>query len=404
MNKILSVVIEGVTNFENGIFEFDFLNQKNARNNDGELFQIVDSIYSHNVISLVGINSSGKSSAAKLISWVLDILANSSINPEDFHNRTIPDILNNETNLSFIAYSSTLKMIFKYSARIKKINEYRLEIIDDQVEYKTGRKNITRSNVYDFSNSNSIKREDVKKIIQQNSKQKFIATNYKFDSTESILRYTDFYDSFAVHLYSPDRFFRSTRFDNLSKNLLEYLDSSIDYISKLDDDKSSKDRTYELKFKNRETIKLESFDLEDKLSTGTVRWIFLFNVAIEVLKKGTYLIIDELELSLHKALSIDLIKLFNSVRTNPNGATLIFTTHYVEILDSIKRTDSIYVTSKNNRGFSKITNLSSLISRNDLLKSDYYLKNFTKEQTAPSRVIFNKLIDEVVKQVDLQNE
>ena len=404
MNKILSLKIDGVKNFENGLFEFDFTNKKNARSNDGELFNINGSIYTHNVISLVGINSSGKSTSAKLLSWALDILSNSSINPESFHNRTIPDILDDNIDLSFIAYSAKMKMIFKYCANIKKRNNYSLEIMDDCIYYKKFGQSISKKDTQDFVSSEVITRDSVKKAIQQTSNSKYIISNYKFDSTECVLRYTDFYENFKIDLYTPDRFLRAPKFDNLSVNLLEYLDRSIDYIRKIDDEKATEDRTYELKFKNRDKVKLELYDLEDKLSTGTVRWISLFNIAVEVLKKGSYFVIDEIELSLHKSLSVDLIKLFSSKITNPLGATLIFTTHYTEILDHIKRTDSIYVTSKNDVGLSNVVNLSDLIQRNDLMKSDYYLKNLTKIQTAPSRSIFNKLVDEVVQHIGTKDE
>lgn len=399
MSKILYVKIEGVTNFENGIFEFDFMNQRRGRNNDGELFEIFTGAYTHNVISLVGINSSGKTTAAKLLYWATELLATSSLQINSLHLLNITDLISEKAHISVIAFSKKTKTIFRYSASIGRDAKGDFAIITDQIDYRLDMGKISRKNILEFDNYATITRADITKMIAQTPKEKYIAEQFALRSDEAIIRYTQFFNAIDVNLYSPDKYVRKTRFENVSPHILEYLDKAIDYISKPDSESRTPDGAYELKFKNRATIKTNRWGLEDKLSTGTVRWITLFDLAIRSLEKGSYLIIDELELSLHKALAVDLMRLFSSKMTNPRGATLIFSTHYIELLDSIKRDDSIYVTSKNTEGFSRITNLSHLMARNDLSKSDYFLKNFTREQTAPSREIYNKIVGEVIKRV-----
>lgn len=58
------------------------------------------------------------------------------------------------------------------------------------------------------------------------------------------------------------------------------------------------------------------------------------------------MVIDEIENSFHKNLVENIIGLFNDRTINTKNATLIFTTHYVEILDIFSRKDNIFVMKK----------------------------------------------------------
>ena len=55
---------------------------------------------------------------------------------------------------------------------------------------------------------------------------------------------------------------------------------------------------------------------------------------------------------------------------NWNHGTLIFTTHYAELLDEFKRGDSIYIT--RNQGGITAEKLSASLKREDLKKSQIY--------------------------------
>lgn len=61
------------------------------------------------------------------------------------------------------------------------------------------------------------------------------------------------------------------------------------------------------------------------------------------LKTGTDLIIDEIENYFYKILVEILINLYKDKLVNKNKVTLIFTTHYWEILDLFNRGDNIYI-------------------------------------------------------------
>ena len=92
------------------------------------------------------------------------------------------------------------------------------------------------------------------------------------------------------------------------------------------------------------------------------------------LKNGGYMIIDEIENHFNKEIVTTLIRFFMDTRINKNGASLVFSTHYPELLDEYDRNDSIFIT-RNHNGITA-ENLSNILKRNDIKKSDAYQSGF----------------------------
>ena len=111
-------------------------------------------------------------------------------------------------------------------------------------------------------------------------------------------------------------------------------------------------------------------ELELYLSSGTIKGIVSFVVAKNVLQTGGYLLIDEIENHFNKEIVTTLIRFFMDSQINKNGGTLLFTTHYSELLDIFDRNDQTFIV----RNLNGITadNLSALLKRNDMKKSDVY--------------------------------
>jgi hypothetical protein len=282
-----------------------------------------------------------------------------------------------------------------YYAKIKNVN-HQLSIIDDYIKCKTTSK-ASSKNLFDFNNSTMITRNEIIKrfetVLDDN---KMSVLKFNIDSGDCILKYTEFYSKINTRFIGQSQYsYFNSYLGDVSSNLINYLDNSIEYLARKKDD-NTKRISYYLKFKGRDVKEIDENELGSKLSCGTIRWIKLFESAIYILKFGGYLIIDELESSIHKALAIDIIKLFSSKETNKLGSTLVFTTHYSELLDYIKRNDSIYVTSKETDGYSKIINLADLLKRSVREKSEAYLKNMLGETTTPNRDIFNLLVREII--------
>ena len=75
-------------------------------------------------------------------------------------------------------------------------------------------------------------------------------------------------------------------------------------------------------------------------------------------------------------------------RVNPNGAMIIFSTHYAELLDEFERNDNIYIV--RNRNGINAENLATVLKRNDIKKSDAYQSGFL-EGTTPMYDSYIKL-------------
>ena len=107
----------------------------------------------------------------------------------------------------------------------------------------------------------------------------------------------------------------------------------------------------------------------DSESKGTRTLVSLLIPALEALARGSLLVVDELDTSLHPDLTRAFVSLFKKEDSNPNGAQLVFSTHDVTLLGSgLIRQDEIWMTDKNREGVSRFTPLTDfkLRSRDDI--------------------------------------
>ena len=113
----------------------------------------------------------------------------------------------------------------------------------------------------------------------------------------------------------------------------------------------------------------------DQESDGTLAYLALLGPAVDAIKKGTPLLIDELDASLHPLLAIQLLRLFNTPASNPKGAQLIFNTHDTNLLSSgVLRRDQIWFTEKGNDATSHLYPLSDFKPRRQENLQNGYLQ------------------------------
>ena len=103
-------------------------------------------------------------------------------------------------------------------------------------------------------------------------------------------------------------------------------------------------------------------------SLGTLVWLGLVGPVVGALINGTVLLADELDASLHPSLAIELIELFQSPESNPNGAQIVFNSHDPTMLggsdaDRLLGLDQIWFTEKLNDGTSRLFPLTDLNPR-----------------------------------------
>ena len=173
---------------------------------------------------------------------------------------------------------------------------------------------------------------------------------------------------------SMDEFIKLENRYNLDNNLLKHFleDASGD---KLDNEEATKVVTIHLQYdENSNVVAFKPFDLNLE-SEGTQRLLALSAPLILALEKGSTIIIDELDNSLHTELVEAIIRLFNSKETNPNNAQLIFTTHDTNLLNQkLFRRDQIWFTQKDIYGASELYSLVEYGTRNDLALEKNYLE------------------------------
>lgn len=124
-----------------------------------------------------------------------------------------------------------------------------------------------------------------------------------------------------------------------------------------------------------QTVGEVDFDLENDESEGTKKLFYLSGPMIDILNKGQVLIIDEMEARMHPLITCAMIRLFNTLETNPNRAQLIFTTHDTNLLDrNLFRRDQVWFTEKDSYGATHLYSLVEFKPRNDESYERNYLR------------------------------
>ena len=104
-------------------------------------------------------------------------------------------------------------------------------------------------------------------------------------------------------------------------------------------------------------------------SIGTQVWVGLIGPVLGALDRGAVLLVDELDASLHPLLVGRLVELFQSHRTNPQCAQLIFNAHDIALLEEYQPCrlgrDQIWFAEKGEDGASRIFSLADYRARRD---------------------------------------
>ncbi len=369
--KILRIAFENIRIFSEG-FVIDFTAQDRVVNTD-YVSTIYSRLYAQNIISIVGANASGKSTALKLIKMAMDIvLENKSLDNIGF----LEGILENETKMSvdffnndfFYRLESTIGI--SRSENLIEIEKKKFFFLVETIYRKQKSEVKNKNMIFNFDEGHiQMRRSDFAGIEYSTLKDQdsIIAAITKKNSVHHI----DMLTETNFNIYSVT-----------GKAQMEYINLFDDSIESIE----MKNNKLQISFKSTEDIaqcELETISGDNYLSSGTIKGGNLLFLASQILQNGGYLIVDEIENHMHKKLVQTIIGFFADKETNKQGATLIFSTHYSEILDSIERKDNIYVLTRNKNYVSKILKFSEEIKRNDIKKSEIFLSNYIKG-TAPS--------------------
>lgn len=357
--KILRICAQGLPLFREKLVIDFYAQQRVAEENKACLYQICQkpSIYTHTANAFIGINASGKTSVLKVIQLALSLINNEPINHVE-----AKTILGGADGAVFQIYFADsnhqiCRLETEITSRKTRAGGFVYSIVNEKLWEKNIRSIPSRKALLDFGsmepaairNENEVFLSDDVSFIIAHNKQ----TGDRIDIC-SLLSFTNV----NVLPFTED----------IPLDITAYLDPTIEklYFSK-EENKSF----IHLKFYGDDEIILNNAaDLEQYLSSGTIKGIITFSMAKEVLKNGGYLIIDEIENHFNKEIVMTLLHFFMDSSINKNGGTLIFSTHYPELLDAYDRNDGISIV-RNQNGIT-VDNLSSILSRNDIKKSDAY--------------------------------
>lgn len=358
--KLLKIVINGLPHFKNEL-DIDFVALQRVDDYDKErLCNVFSNIYVNKAISFVGINASGKTTILKAISFVMKMLNNESLN--NIKSKTILDDLDDNQQVVITTYFYDGHDVNKLETSIvKEISDVdgseKLIIKDEKLWSKDGAKIKTKKSLFDFAEVELREKRDKNEQYLMEDVSIIVAENKKKNMSLFISDMLEWTDHNILNVLG-----------RFPKELLTFLDPSIEYLECSFKEKKVDIR---LKFYGKEEIIINSPRiLENYLSSGTIKGLGVFMSATFSFIEGGYLIIDEIENHFNREIVATLIRFFLDEKVNKNGATILFSTHYSELLDEFDRNDSIYIV-RNKEGIG-VENLSNILKRNDIKKSEVY--------------------------------
>lgn len=373
--KILRITAQGLPLFKEDLDICFYTQQRVSEDDKGSLYKMESNYYLHSACAFIGINASGKTSVLKVINLALSIVKNEPINHVEA--KSILGGIEKATICTYFydnrKYICCLETVI--AARKAKTGDYIYSILSERMWEKPISSVKSKKYLTDFTGIEPTKvrkadeeflSDDVSLIISHNRK-----TNDTID-VFSLLSYTNV----NVLPFTED----------IPLEVIAFLDPTIETLRF----EQIEGKTFiHLKFRDEDEIILNNaVDLEQYLSSGTIKGIITFSMVKEVLQSGGYFLVDEIENHFNKEIVTTLMRFFMDSCLNKKGGTLIFTTHYPELLDEYDRNDGICIV--RNRNGITVENLSYILKRNDIKKSDAYQSGFL-EGTTPAYEAYMRL-------------
>lgn len=336
-----------------------------------EVFELKKPIYTQKLIALAGINATGKTIALKLIDLAMAVVLNhSSLNEADLLGTSY---LEDQSRMTVDFYRNG--MIYELESIFQRDSTERLTYREEFIRRKPIQSVKTKKDIYSFDETEvwiqrSNLQEEIQAVLQDDDSIAIMAARNNGISLRQSISLTN------MNLWAT--------VGKVPQEILHVFDPMLD---ELVTEVHGSDVSYTVKFKNRnQPYQLHNtYSLGNLISSGTIKGQNLLSMMRDVLHTGGYLLVDELENHMNKMLVQMILDIFKSPRMNPKGACLIFTTHYVEILDLVDRKDDIYITrrSRDEQKLLEIINYKDVVKRNDVKKSEVFLSNYIGG-TAPS--------------------
>jgi AAA15 family ATPase/GTPase len=378
--KILRITAQGLPLFKEDLDICFYAQQHVSEDDKNNLYNMIENYYLHSACAFIGINASGKTSVLKVVNLALSIIKNEPIN----HAETKSILGGAKKATICICFYDKRKYVCcletEITAKKSKTGEYIYSILSEKLWEKPIASVRSKKYLTDFAGMKPTAIRNQEEIYLPDDVSFIIAHNKKVNDTVEVFSLLS-YTNINVLPFTED----------IPLEVIAFLDPTIE---KLCFEQVEGKTFIHLKFKNEEEIILNNaVDLEQYLSSGTIKGIITFSMVKEILQSGGYLLVDEIENHFNKEIVTTLIRFFMDSRFNKNGGTLIFTTHYPELLDEYDRNDGIYII-RNCNGIT-VENLSYILTRNDIKRSDAYQSGFL-EGTTPTYEAYIRLKESLI--------
>ena len=366
--KILRITAQGLPLFKEDLDICFYAQQRVSEDDKNNLYNMIENYYLHSACAFIGINASGKTSVLKVVNLALSIIKNEPIN----HAETKSILAGAKKATIRTCFYDECKYVYcletEITAKKSKTGEYIYSILSEKLWEKPIASVRSKKYLTDFAGMKPTAIRNQEEIYLPDDVSFIIAHNKKVNDTVEVFS-----------LLSCTNINVLPFIEDIPLEVIAFLDPTIE---KLCFEQVEGKTFIHLKFKNEEEIVLNNaVDLEQYLSAGTIKGIITFSMVKEVLQSGGYLLVDEIENHFNKEIVTTLVRFFMDSRFNKNGGTLIFTTHYPELLDEYDRNDGIYIV--RNRNGITVENLSYILTRNDIKRSDAYQSGFLEGTALP---------------------
>ncbi len=354
--KLLCVKARNFKNIaDDCILDFVAYSKKTSEDKEYELQEIAPGLFTFNAVAFVGKNASGKTSALDLLDCVYSILGSFSLEGKDYSYERI--------HLEVFFYEKG--SVYKYVTDLANKEGTSKAAFSNQklygkTYYKTYLKSIYEDEGFSelaFASSLPDTVSILFLLLKEGSKA-FYYSSFGFGKDTykelfSLLKQGDF--------PSP-----------LLSRIIHLFDENILGLERVDE------LNYRILGKEGDLV-LSEGSLYHYLSSGTTKGILLYSRVADSLRKGTDLLIDEIENHFHKTLVENIVDLYKDKRVNRHHATLYFSTHYPELLNLFNRQDDIYICRA--EGKIKLENLYlNYHVRSELSKSRQFYANAFKTE------------------------
>lgn len=377
--KLLHFEVEGASLFENGTMFLDLIaTDRVVKRLDSEMMSDVSrvgqagSVYALNVIGISGVNASGKTTLLNLLRFVLTQLTG-MFEMREFSSPQkrlgkldkeikVRAIFWHEGNYYLIESQISRSMSDWFSA-VSDVGES--FIYTDETIWMLSVPRPKRSLLVDVDEF----KENAAIYLRRNGDLSVPDDARKFlNDRTSIAVFVTNRAPLAVGSLS-----RQLPAITMPTEVIQAFDGSVEKLSW-----DPEAQVFHLKFKGEKERIVGMEAAIAMLSRGTIEGAELIDHAIGVLKQGGYFIVDEIEESLNRSLVATVIELFASPVTNPHGAQLVFSTHYPEILDSVRRKDAVYVLVRDEDWRTSVVKYADSINRIENKKSTVINNNIIR--------------------------